>query len=191
MKLMSKSLYYKHLEPFKSTEGYWSTTDCVLVAVDILKKTGAKSMLEIGFNIGYSSAIWLDSGIDTLYIIDINNHKDTLPALNSTASFYLNKKIAWLLEDSTSETAKNWYIHPVDIAFIDGGHTYETSLSDSYLSMSKGAKWLVYDDVIENHSNGIWQTITELEAQNKIELICSYPMTWTGQGYVVLAKVLK
>lgn len=187
---MSDKLYFKHLKDFNSSEGYWSTTDCRLVAKDILVKTKAKTMLEIGFNIGYSAAVWLEEGIKHLYVIDINHHKDTLPALTATTITYLDKKIAWILADSTSEEAKSWNIHPVNIAFIDGGHTYSVCMSDSLLSIDKGAKWLVYDDVIEHHSNGIWDVLTKLEENNKIELICSYPMTWTGQGYVVLAKVL-
>lgn len=187
---MSNKLYFEHLKNFSSTEGYWSTTDCITVAKDILEKTGAKSMLEIGFNIGYSAAVWLDSGINTMCIIDINKHKDTEAAILATKNKYSNKNIMSLLVDSTSNEAHDWVIPEIDIAFIDGGHTYEISLSDSLLSIYKGAKWLVYDDVIENHSNGIWQTITELETQNKIELVCSYPMTWVGNGYVVLAKVL-
>jgi predicted O-methyltransferase YrrM len=187
---MSNKLYFEHLKDFSSTEGYWSTTDCIIVAADILKKTSAKSMLEIGFNIGYSSAVWLEQGISAMYIIDINIHKDTEAALKATKEQYSNKNIVWLLADSTSAEVKDWVIPKIDLAFIDGGHTYDICLSDTMLSIDKGAKWLVYDDVIENHSNGIWQTITELETQNKIELICSYPMTWTGAGYVVLAKVL-
>jgi hypothetical protein len=58
------------------------------------------------------------------------------------------------------------------------------------LSIEKGAKWLAYDDVIENHSNGIHKAISKLEEQGLIELVQSWPMTWTEQGYVVLAKVL-
>lgn len=188
---MPEKLYFKHLADFNSSEGYWSTSDCAIVAKDILARTRAKTMLEIGFNIGYSAAVWLEAGIKHLYVIDINQHKDTLPALTATTLAYLDKKIAWLLADSTSEEAKVWSIHPIDISFIDGGHTYSVCMSDSLLSIDKGAKWLVYDDVIEQHSNGIWNVITELEEQNKIELVCSYPMTWTGQGYVVLAKVIK
>jgi len=187
---MSK-LAFTHLKDFSSTEGYWSTTDCLIVAEDILNRTHAKTMLEIGFNIGYSAAVWLEAGIKHLYVIDINQHKDTLPALTATTITYLTKKIAWLLADSTSEEARAWSIHPIDIAFIDGGHSYRVCMSDSLLSIDKGAKWLVYDDVIESHSNGIWDVITTLETEKKIELVCSYPMTWTEQGYVVLAKVLK
>lgn len=187
---MFNKLYFEHLKDFTSTEGYWSTADCNKVAEDIITKTTAKNMLEIGFNIGYSTAVWLDAGIDTLAIIDINNHKHTEPAIRSTIIKYSYKDIKYLLVDSTSKEAKEWQIPNIDIAFIDGGHTYDICMSDSLLSISKGAKWLIYDDVIENHSNGIWKTITELEDKNIIELECSYPMTWVGEGYVVLAKVV-
>lgn len=183
-------LYFEHLKDFTSDEGYWSTTECNIVAKDILQKTKAKSMLEIGFNIGYSASVWLESGISTLAIIDINNHKDTEAAIFATQKQYSDKHIMWLLEDSTSEKAKNWVIPEIDMAFIDGGHSYDVCMSDSLLSINKGAKWLVYDDVIENHSNGIWDVITELEEKNIIETECSYPMTWVGSGYVVLAKVV-
>jgi hypothetical protein len=187
---MSNKLSYKHLKNFKSTEGYWSTTDCVLVAKDILEKTNANSMLEIGFNIGYSSAVWLESGISNLFIIDINKHENTELAILSTKNHYSDKNIISLLVDSTSKEANDWDIPEIDLSFIDGGHSYEICMSDTLLSIKKGAKWLVYDDVIEDHENGIWSVITELENNNKIELLCSYPMTWVGSGYVVLAKVL-
>lgn len=187
---MYNKLKIKHLENFSSSEGYWSTTDCVGVAKHILEITNASSMLEIGFNIGYSASIWLSCGIKDLYIIDINTHTDTEEAIKATVEEYKDKNIYSLLVDSTSDEAKDWVIPEVDIAFIDGGHTYDICMSDSLMSISKGTKWLVYDDVIEDHENGIWKVICELEEENKIELIGSYFMTWTGQGYVVLAKVI-
>lgn len=188
---MSNKLYFEHLKNFESTEGYWSTTDCILVAEDIIKKTNPETILEIGFNIGYSAAVWLTQDIKQLYIIDINNHKDTEHALQATIKAYPDSLINYLLVDSTSDEAKQWVIPKIDLAFIDGGHTYEVCLSDSLLAIDKGANWLVYDDVIENHQNGIWNVINSLEEQGKLELECSYPMTWVGNGYVVLAKVLK
>jgi predicted O-methyltransferase YrrM len=187
---MNNKLYFEHLKNFSSTEGYWSTSDCSTVAKDIILKTKASSLLEIGFNIGYSASVWLENGITELYVIDINNHKDTESAILSTRDFY-NIPITYLLDDSTSQASKDWNIPKVDMAFIDGGHTYDIALSDSILAVSKGADWLVYDDVIENHQNGIWKAIEELESKNIIELECSYPMTWVGEGYVVLAKVLQ
>lgn len=187
---MPKKLFFEHLKDFSSSEGYWSTTDCYDVAKDIITLTKAKSMLEIGFNIGYSAAVWLESGIDTLAVIDINNHKHTEPALKATKSAYPNKNILWLLENSTSDKAKEWSIPDVDIAFVDGGHTYDICASDSLLAISKGAKWLVYDDAIEAANNGVWRAIKELKDKNTIEVVSSYPMTWVGNGSVILARVV-
>jgi predicted O-methyltransferase YrrM len=72
---MSDKLVYEHLKQFTSTEGYWSTTDCITVAKDIVEITNAKTMLEIGFNIGYSAAIWLELGIEDLIALDIGYHR--------------------------------------------------------------------------------------------------------------------
>ena len=157
-------LQYDHLRKFSSSEGYWSTIDCIKVANSIIDITKANSMLEIGFNIGYSAATWIQSGIKTLYIIDINYHPDTEAALHATKETFTDVHVDWLLANST--------------------------LSDSMLSIEKGAKWLAYDDVIEGHSNGIHAAIVKLEEQGLIELIQAWPMTWTEQGYVVLVKVL-
>lgn len=188
---MSSKLIFEHLKDFNSSEGYWSTTDCIRVAKNILDETSAKSMLEIGFNIGYSAAVWLEAGIDTLAIIDINRHRDTQAAILATNNTYTQKNITWLLADSTSYEAKTWVTPSIDIAFIDGGHTYNICMSDSLLAISKGAKWLVYDDVMQNKQNGIGQVIQDLKNKNIIELEASYPMTWTGNGTVVLVKVIQ
>ena len=189
---MSKKLYFEHLKNFITSEGYWSTEDCKAIAEDIINKTKAKAMLEIGFNIGYSASVWIESGIENLYIIDINYHKDTELALQAVNNRYPNT-VEWLLTDSTSQIAKNWQIPSVDISFIDGGHSYSVCLSDSLLSIEKNADWLVYDDVIERHENGIWSVLEQLESEEKIELICSYKMPWIqdNESYIVLAKVIK
>ena len=188
--IMVDKLYFEHLKNFSSSEGYWSTTDCIEVAKDILKVTKSKAMLEIGFNIGYSASVWLDAGIETLAIIDINTHRDTYAAILATNEAYPEKNITWLLKDSTSEEAKNWTLPDIDIAFIDGGHDYATCMSDSLLSITRKAKWLVFDDVRESSNNGVWQVISNLEKNKKISIENKYPMTWVGNGNVVLSKVL-
>jgi hypothetical protein len=188
---MSDKLYYDHLKAFKTTEGYWSTLACANVAEDILKITNSKTMLEIGFNIGYSASTWLDKGIEHLVVLDIGYHQDTLPAIKATANHFSSKKVEWWIGDSTSEDARELDIPKVDISFIDGEHTYRAALKDSLLSLSFGADWLVYDDVIEFHSNGIDSAIRELVNSNKIEIVKRYFMSWVGQGEVVLCKVIK
>lgn len=183
------SLSFEHLKQFNSTEGYWSTTECITVAQDILDVTESKSVLEIGFNIGYSASVWLELGVQRLGIIDINNHEDTVPALHAVKEAYKERNITWKLCDSKSEQAKTLK-GSYELAFIDGEHSREAAYKDSLLSIEYGCKWLVYDDVIENHSNGIYDAIMQLEQEEKLEIVKSYFMSWTGAGYVVLCKVL-
>lgn len=188
---MSDKLVYEHLKQFSTTEGHWSTTDCVTVAKDIVEITNPKTMLEIGFNIGYSAATWLDLGVENLIVLDIGYHRDTLPAIRATAKHYSTKKVLWWIGDSTSEEAKELDMPKIDLSFIDGEHSYRAAMSDSLLSIDYGADWLVYDDVIEYHSNGIDSAIRELVSTNKIEIVKRYFMSWVGQGEVILCKVLK
>lgn len=183
-------LYFEHLKDFKSNEGYWSSGDCVVIAKDILAETSATSMLEIGFNIGYSASIWIESGVTNLIVFDINRHPDTYQALRATAQRYKEQAtVKWWLGDSKDRQAYELYLDPIDICFIDGEHSYYGALNDSWLGIHYGAKWLVYDDVIENHENGIDSVIKKLISEGAIEQVKSYPMTWTEQGNVVLCKV--
>ena len=184
-------LTFSHLSEFKSTEGYWSSFDCVDIAKDILEITKANSILEIGFNIGYSASVWLENGITRLTVIDINNHKDTLPAIRATAAAYASTAyVNWWIGDSKSEEAYELDIKSIDACFIDGEHSYDGALNDSWLGIHYGAKWLIYDDVIENHVNGIHSVISYLESVNTIQIEKRYKMTWTEQGEVVLCRVL-
>lgn len=189
--MIPDKLYYEHLKDFSSTEGYWSNEDCIKVARDILDTTKAKTMLEIGFNIGYSASTWLQQGIDNLIVLDIGYHKDTLPAIKATATHYNTKQVKWWIGDSTSEEAKELDMPNIDISFIDGEHTYRAAVSDTELSLRYGADWLVYDDVIDNHPNGIDKAINKFVDEEKIKIVNKYPMSWIGQGDVVLCKVLK
>lgn len=183
-------LTFEHLSHFKSTEGYWSSVDCIDIAKDILDITKAKSMLEIGFNIGYSAAVWLEQGINTLTVIDIGNHKDTIPAMMATATHYDTKNILWWIGSSLSSEARDLEMPYIDIVFIDGEHSYKAVKNDTELAQLYGATWLVYDDVIPGHQNGIHKCIEELENNGMLEVIKKYKMTWTEQGEVYLCKIL-
>ena len=58
----------------------------------IYNKYKVKSILEIGFNIGYSASMWLEFDPDkksTLTSIDIGIHKDT------ESCCFCSKKLAW------------------------------------------------------------------------------------------------
>lgn len=184
-------LQFEHLKSFNSIEGYWSSSDCVDIATSIIETTGATSMLEIGFNIGYSASIWIEAGIKELIVIDINRHKDTYPAILATAKNYRDScNIKWWLGDSKSTDAYELDVPKIDMCFIDGEHSYEGALNDSWLGIHYRAKWLIYDDVIENHVNGIDKAINSLVTKQAIQVVNKYKMTWTEEGSVYLCKVL-
>jgi len=183
------NIIFKHLEPFSSDEGYWYSTDCIAVAEDILQTTKAVNMLEIGFNIGYSASIWLSSGIEKLYVIDINRHKDTEAALLATKNFYSDKLVQWWLLDSTSELAKNIKFTDIDIAFIDGAHDYDAVISDIELCLATKCKWLVFDDVHYEGVNTVYPAIKHFIDKNAIVVEKEYDMTWYQVGKVLLCKV--
>lgn len=187
---MSEHIKIKHLEQFSSSEGYWYGVECNAIAKDILEKTKAKFMLEIGFNIGYSAAMWLSNGIESLRIIDINNHPDTLPAIEATIAAYPEKDIGFWLMDSKSSDAYELDISEADIAFVDGEHTYSALMSDTDLCLKNKVDWIVYDDVHEYETHNLYSAIKQLEAHKKIKIVAKYPMTWYNGGFVYLTKVL-
>lgn len=183
------TLIYKHLETFTTTEGYWNDKECLNIAKDILNVTKGKNLLEIGFNIGYSSAVWLESGIETLYIIDNNRHSDTVKAIQSTIDTFKAKNIkSWLL-DSASQEAHQLIFENLDIIFIDGDHSESGIKNDLKLAFNTGAKWVVIDDYVAAGVNGIYEYVNKLLVEKKLTLIKKYECTWIGQGFILLCKI--
>lgn len=182
---------FKHVENFTTSEGYWHSSDCIAIGQDILHITQAKTMLEIGFNIGYSAAIWLSNGVQKLYVIDINNHKDTESALKATKTHFSDKEVYWWLISSTSEDAKAIQFDKLDAAFIDGAHDFDAVISDIQLSIDAGADWLIFDDVHYESVNTVYPAIKTYIDSNKIIVEKEYAMTWYGIGKVLLCKVVK
>ena len=187
---------FDHLKTFTSKEGYWHTVGYFDIAKDIINTTNINSMLEIGFNIGYSANIWLQSGIDRLYIIDINFYDDTIPALQATMNFpdYDNKEIRAWIGDSTSVLAYNIEdFENVECTFIDGYHNYINVLLNSYLAINYGSKYIVYDDVHkEMLGDHVYKAILKLESLGLIELVKEYPRILENDsvdGFVSLYKV--
>ena len=193
----SEKIKFKHLESFTSKEGYWDTLGCIDIAKDIIEITNIKSLLEIGFNIGYSANIWLQNGIEILYVIDINFHEDTLPAIKATLNYpdYYNKEIRIWLGDSLTPVAfdiKDFNL--VDATFIDGHHSYIAVLLNTYLAINYGSKYIILDDVDENDLDSnmsIYKAYNKLVDLGLIELIKKYKMESTGgNGYIYLCKTL-
>lgn len=188
---MRDKIYFEHLKNFTSSEGYWDYVEYIDIAKDIINTTNINSLLEIGFNIGYSANIWLQNGIDTLHVIDINMHPHTIAAAEATIALpeYKDKNIKIWLGDSTSPQAFTLeQIGDVDATFVDGAHNYENVLLNSYLAINYGSKYIIYDDVHKDmRTNNIFLAILKLEKLGLIELIKEYPRP--DSGLISLYKV--
>ena len=81
---------YPHLANFNTTEGHWQDRNLFRPIIqDIYNKYNVKSILEIGFNIGYSASMWLEFDYDKksklpdnlwlIYFTDITDKKFIKP----------------------------------------------------------------------------------------------------------------
>lgn len=176
--------YYEHLESFKSSEGYWFDPIYIDVAAEIVELTGAKSMLEIGFNIGHSAAAWLHTPVETLHIVDIGRHQDTRPALEATHNHFSSKEIDWLIADSADESTWEWATFSVDLGFVDGAHDKVHVENDIRLCQQTQAKWIVIDDMTPNAI--VANSVQPFVEDGTLELV----KTWTPlKNTVCLFKV--
>ena len=84
-------MQYQHLANFNTSEGHWHDRNVFRPTIqDIYNKHNVQSILEIGFNIGYSASMWLEFDADkksTVTSVDIGIHRDTVSKLISFVSF--------------------------------------------------------------------------------------------------------
>jgi predicted O-methyltransferase YrrM len=113
---------------------------------DILAVTNAKSVLEIGFNCGFSALIWLLSGVDYLHSIDMAGSDNGIRTLKKI----YEEKFDFLRINSFdlkySDLNKSF-----DIVFIDGDHSVNGVINDITKSLLFNPKYIVFDDYFHCH----------------------------------------
>jgi len=88
----------------------------------------AKSILEIGFNAGHSSNLFLKNSNSTVVSFDINDHNYTKYAKIYIDHIYPGRHTI-ILGDST-KTIPAFIDSKFDVIFIDGGHEYSVAKQD-------------------------------------------------------------
>jgi len=169
---------YQHLANFKSPEGYWHSRDIFRPVIsDIYAKYKIQRMLEIGFNIGYSSSMWLEFDPDQkskITSVDIGTHGDTVKAADAVKELHKNR-----FEFILSDSKKVWNKlegKMFDLAFIDGDHSAPGVYSDIQLCLKLGVPLLLFDDYwTENDPNPIRSVCEDFQDnKKKISLIKVY-----------------
>lgn len=117
-----------------------STVEPLRLAYNAIKPV---RMLEIGFNLGASAAIWLNLGVRTMTSIDISDS----PLLDHSAS-ELKKEFEHFTfirvhPEHRSEVLKG---DQFDCCYIDGGHEFDDVKKDIALVRSLGIKKMLFDD---------------------------------------------
>ena len=123
--------------------------------IEECKKINGTNIMEIGFNLGHSSEIFLKNfPAFSVTSFELGNQFTT------TAKFYLDKfykdaNHMLILGDSKKEIikfSKNFPSAKFDLIFIDGDHRYNTALEDleNCKSISHAETVIIFDDVYDD-----------------------------------------
>ena len=168
---------YQHLANFKTTEGHWHDRNVFRPTVqDIYNQHKIESILEIGFNIGYSASMWLEFDPDkksTLTSVDIGIHADTVNAAEAVKNLH-GDRFSFIL--SNSKKVKNQLQGQLfDLAFIDGDHSDVGVASDIRLCIDLQIPLLLFDDYwTDQDQNGIRKVCTQFVHERKMSLLKVY-----------------
>ena len=169
---------YPHLANFNTTEGHWQDRNLFRPIIqDIYNKYNVKSILEIGFNIGYSASMWLEFDYDkksTLTSVDIGIHKDTEAAAAAVKNLH-KERFSFILSDS-KKVKKQLQGQLFDLAFIDGDHTHQGVQNDIQSCINLKIPYLLFDDwhTYDEHgryTNGVKTTCDMFEKAGKISKV--------------------
>jgi len=134
--------------------------------------TSIKTVFEIGFNTGLSSAAFLESRPDIHVLsVDIGEHEYVLKGKKWIDSKYPGRHTL-IIGDSTCalpEIMKQFPSYTPDMIYIDGGHDDPVPRKDleNCLQLCKPSTWFIIDDVVE-WMPGIIQPLNNLLSEKKI-----------------------
>jgi predicted O-methyltransferase YrrM len=116
----------------------------------------AKNVLEIGFNAGHSSEIFLENSSANVFSFDIGDHNYVLLGKRNLDSRFPGRHTL-ILGDSgiTVPTFAKYSNIKFDLLFIDGNHEYDAALGD-LMNCAKVAApnaCVLFDDVVLNEEN--------------------------------------
>jgi cephalosporin hydroxylase len=115
---------------------------------DVLARTQPSNILEIGFNRGSSSLLFLYLSTANVTSIDIVNKPESVKYLSDT---FINR-FSFVLGNSLYLDMKS--LDNFDLVFIDGDHEYNSIVNDIEQSLKVNPKFILFDDY-EHVTHGV------------------------------------
>lgn len=126
-----------------------------------LKVAKPTCLLEIGFNIGGSAALWLNLGVSRVVSVDINQAPIVREAGEILKGRFRDRFKLVITDEKQRDETVRAFTEPFDVAFIDAAHDHENVMADIKLVLSLGIKRLIFDDICPHWGPGVWTAISE------------------------------
>ena len=118
-----------------------------------------RSVLEIGFNLGHSAAIWLALGVPIVMSMESEKTNRREEAVKSIKERYPDRfEIAWGTSREYGPVSPE--LSP-NLVFIDGSHEFDWVRSDIHFAKALGTSWFLMDDYDSHHGPGVVQAVAE------------------------------
>ncbi len=139
--------------------------------IEILNKYKPKNILEIGFNAGHSSELFLLNSDANIVSFDIGFHNYVYDGKKYIDLVYPSRH-ELIIGDSTKSLPEYIVKNPTkkfDLLFIDGGHDYEIAKSDlkNCFKLSNENSIVIIDDTVLNESSHRGYTIGPTKIWNE------------------------
>jgi SAM-dependent methyltransferase len=115
---------------------------------DVVSRTNPSNILEIGFNRGSSSLLFLYLSSANVTSIDIVNKPESVKYLTNT----FTNRFSFVLGNSFYLDMKS--LGTFDLVFIDGDHEYNSIVNDIEQSLKVNPKFILFDDY-EHPAHGV------------------------------------
>ena len=113
---------------------------------ELVSELKPNRILEVGFNAGHSSLMWLTKTKANVTSIDIR-YTDTVRIASDFVKSKFPERFNFIHCDSR-EVYEQIKDQQFDMVIVDGGHGTDICLSDCNLALKLGAKYLLIDDVL-------------------------------------------